>query len=150
MEVILKANIEKLGVVGDLINVADGYARNYLIPRKLAIEATDKNRRFLEHEKKVEADRAAKHAKDAEKIAEQLSGVSCTITVQAGENDRLFGSVTNIDIANALAEQGFSVDRKNIILEEPIKELGIFTVPVKIYHEIFANIKVWIVKAQDN
>ncbi len=150
MEVILKTNVEKLGVVGDLITVADGYARNYLIPRKFAVEATVKNRRFIEHEKKIEADRAVKHTKDAEKLAEQLSGVSCTITVQAGENDRLFGSVTSMDIAASIEEQGFSVDRRNIILEEPIKELGIFTVPIKIYQDVTANVKVWVVKAQDN
>jgi len=150
MEVILKTNVEKLGVIGDLITVADGYARNYLIPRKLAIEATEKNRRFIEHEKKIEVDRAVKHTKDAEKLAEELSGVSCTITVQAGENDRLFGSVTSMDIAASIQEQGFTVDRRNIILEEPIKELGVFTVPVKIYQGVTANIKVWVVKAQDN
>lgn len=150
MQVILKTNIDKLGSLGELITVADGYARNYLIPRKLAIEATDKNRRFLEHEKKVEADRTIKHRKDAEKIAEDLSGISCTITVQAGENDRLFGSVTSMDIAESLEKRGHKIDKRNIILEEPIKELGVFTVPVKVFQDITANIKVWVVKAQDN
>jgi large subunit ribosomal protein L9 len=86
--------------------------------------------------------------KDAEKFAEELSGVSCTIKVQAGENDRLFGSVTSIDIATALGEIGYTIDRRKIILEEPIKELGVFTVPVKIFQDVTANIKVWVVKAQ--
>ena len=147
MQVILKTNVEKLGREGELVTVADGYARNYLIPHKFAIEATEKNRRFLEHAKRVEEDRAVKNRKDAEKFASMLSGVSCTIRVQAGENDRLFGSVTSIDIANALEEQGFSIDRRKIVLEEPIKELGVFTVPVKIHQDVTANIKVWVVKA---
>ncbi|HGE71427.1 TPA: 50S ribosomal protein L9 [Candidatus Poribacteria bacterium] len=146
MQVILKTNVDKLGREGDVINVADGYARNYLIPHKLAIEATEKNRRSLEHEKKVELDREVKHKKDAEKLASELANISCTIKVKAGENDQLFGSVTNADIAEVLAEQGYTVDKKKIILEEPIKELGVFTVPIKIYQDITTNIKVWVVK----
>ncbi len=146
MQVILRTTIEKLGREGDVINVADGYARNYLIPHKLAIEATERNRRALEHEKKVELDREIKHKKDAERLASELANVSCTIKVKTGENDQLFGSVTNADIAEVLREQGYTVDKKKIILEEPIKELGVFTVPIKIYQDITANIKVWIVK----
>jgi large subunit ribosomal protein L9 len=148
MQVILKTDVDKLGKDGELVTVADGYARNYLIPLKKAIEATNKNRRNLEHEKRVEADRSNKQLKDAEKFAEELSAVSCTIKVQAGENDRLFGSVTSIDIATALEELGYNIDRKKIILEEPIKELGVFTVPVKIFQNVTANIKVWVVKVQ--
>jgi len=150
MQVILKTNIDKLGTTGELITVADGYARNYLIPRKMAIEATEKNRRFLEHEKKIEIDKAVKYKKDAEKLAEELSVVSCTIKVKAGENERLFGSVTSIDIAGSLEEQGFKIDKRSIILDEPIKELGIFTVPVKLYQDVTANIKVWVVKEQES
>jgi large subunit ribosomal protein L9 len=146
MQIILKTDIDKLGKEGELVTVAEGYARNYLIPHKKAIEATDKNRRNIEHEKRVETDRANKHKRDAEKFAEELSGVSCTIKVQAGENDRLFGSVTSIDIATALEELGYSIDKKKIILEEPIKELGVFTVPVKIFQDVTANLKVWVVK----
>ena len=148
MQIILKTDIDKLGKDGDLVTVANGYARNYLIPHKKAIEATNKNRRNLEHEKRVEVDRSNKQMKDAEKFAEELSGVSCTIKVQAGENDRLFGSVTSIDITTALEELGYSIDRRKIILEEPIKELGVFTVPVKIFQDVTANIKVWVVKVQ--
>ena len=148
MQIILKTDIDKLGKEGELVAVANGYARNYLIPHKKAIEATNKNRRNIEHEKRVEADRATKQKKDAEKLAEELSGVSCTISVQAGENDRLFGSVTSIDIAEVLAEQGYSIDRRKIVLEDPIRELGVFTVPVKVFQDVIANIKVWVVKAQ--
>ena len=127
---------------------ADGYARNYLIPRKLAIQATDKNRRALEHEKRVESDRSAKEKKDAEKLASELANLSCTIPMQAGENDRLFGSVTALDIAAALEEEGISIDRRKIELDEPLKELGVFTVPAKIHADVTADIKVWVVKAE--
>jgi large subunit ribosomal protein L9 len=147
MQVILKANVEKLGSEGDVVAVADGYARNYLIPRNLAIKATDKNRRTLDHEKRVEADRAVKEKKDAEKLAGELANLSCTIRMQAGENDRLFGSVTALDIAAALEEQGLEIDRRKIILDEPLKELGVFTVPARVHPDVTADIKVWVVKA---
>ena len=149
MQVILKTNVEKLGQEGDLLTVADGYARNYLIPRQFAIQATEKNRRNLDHEKRVETDRAAKEKKSAEKLADELSNLSCTIRMQAGENDRLFGSVTALDIAAALEEQGVEIDRRKIILDEPLKELGVFTVPAKIHADITADIKVWVVKAEE-
>lgn len=149
MQVILRANVEKLGREGELVTVADGYARNYLIPKKLAVLATEKNRQLLEREKKIEIDRATKAKKEAEILANELANVSCTISVQAGENDRLFGSVTANDIANALAELGHEIDRRKIILEEPIKELGLFTVPIKLHTEVTTNVKVWVVKAQN-
>ena len=148
MEVILKANVEKLGQEGDVVNVANGYARNYLIPRQIAIQATEKNRRGLDHEKRVETDRATKERKVAEKLAGELSNLSCTIRMQAGENDRLFGSVTALDIAAALEEQGVEIDRRKIILSEPLKELGVFTVPARIHPEVTADIKVWVVKTE--
>ena len=146
MQVILKASVEKLGSEGDVVAVADGYARNFLIPRKLAIHATEKNRRALEHEKRVESDLAAKEKREAEKLAGELSNLSCTIRMQAGENDRLFGSVTSLDIAAALEEQGVEIDRRKIILDEPLKELGVFTVPARIHPDVMAEIKVWVVK----
>jgi large subunit ribosomal protein L9 len=149
MQVILKINVEKLGNEGDVVSVANGYARNYLIPRKLAIEATAKNRRVLDHEKRMEADRAAKEKRDAQKLATEIAGLSCTIRMQAGENDRLFGSVTALDIAAALEEQGIEIDRRKIILDEPIKELGVVTVPAKIHPDVTADIKVWVVKAAE-
>ncbi len=147
MQVILKENVEKLGSEGDVVAVANGYARNYLIPRKLAIQATEKNRRSLDHEKRLETDVAVKEKKEAEKLAGELSNLSCTIRMQAGENDRLFGSVTSLDIAAALEEQGIEIDRRKIILDEPLKELGVFTVPAKIHPDVIADIKVWVVKS---
>ncbi len=149
MQIILKTNVEKLGKEGEVVTVADGYARNYLIPKKLAIQATEKNRQLLEQEKKIEINRVAKAKKEAEVLANELANVSCTINVQAGENDRLFGSVTTNDIASALADLGYDIDKRKIILEEPIKELGLFTVPIKLHADITANIKVWVVKAQN-
>ena len=148
MQVILKTNIEKLGNEGDVVVVADGYARNYLIPRDFAVEATAKNRKLLEHEKRVTAARTAKERKSAEKLASELANLSCTIPMQVGENDKLFGSVTTLDIAAALEEQGVEIDRRKIILDEPIKELGIFTVPARIHPDVTADIKVWVVKAE--
>ena len=149
MQVILKTTVNNLGNEGDMIDVAAGYARNYLIPRKLAIEATEKAQRALQHETKILLDKATKEKKDAEHLASELSNLSCTIRMQVGENDRLFGSVTAMDIAAALEEQNIVVDRRKIILDEPIKELGVFTVPVKIHSDVIANIKVWVVKASD-
>ena len=148
MQVILKTSVEKLGQEGDVVTVADGYARNYLIPRKLAIQATERNRRSLDHEKRVETDRAAKEKKAAERLAGELANLSCTIRMQAGENDRLFGSVTALDIAAALEEQGIEIDRRKLILNEPLKELGMFTVPARIHPDVTADIKVWVVKAE--
>jgi len=147
MQVILKTSVEKLGQEGDMVAVADGYARNYLIPRKLAVEATGKNRRALEHEKRIVTDLVAKEKKDAERLAVEIANLSCTIRMQAGENDRLFGSVTALDIAAALEEQNIEIDRRKILLDEPIKELGVFTVPAKIHPDVTADIKVWVVKA---
>ena len=149
MQVILKTNMEKLGREGDVVTVAVGYARNYLIPRNLAIEATERSRRAIGHEKRIEFDRAAKEKKDAEKLASEISDLSCTIRMQVGENDRLFGSVTALDIAAALEDQGVGIDRRKIILDEPLKELGVYTVPAKIHPDVTANIKVWVVKIQD-
>jgi len=148
MQVILKTHVEKLGDEGELVVVANGYARNYLIPRKLAIQATEKNRRALEHEKRLTLDHDAKEKREAEKLAGELANLSCTIRMQAGENDRLFGSVTSLDIAAALEEQGVEIDRRKIILDEPLKELGVFTVPAKIHADVAAEIKVWVVKAE--
>lgn len=147
MQVILKTNVEKLGREGDVVEVADGYARNYLIPKNLAVQATEKNRRALEQAKRIELSRAIKERQAAEKLAQELSTVSCTIKAKAGENDRLFGSITSADISDALKEQGFDIDKKKILLDEPIKELGVFTVPIKLYSDITVDIKVWVDRA---
>lgn len=146
MKVILKQDFEKLGNAGDIVTVKNGYARNFLIPRQIAYEATPGNLRRFEEEKKRQALQSNKEVKKAEKLAKELEKVSCTIAVAVGEEDKLFGSVTSQDIASALEEKGMGIDRRKIQLEEPIKSLGIYTVPVKLHPEVTANIKVWVVK----
>jgi len=148
MEVILKQEIPGLGKAGDVVKVADGYARNYLIPRKMAVLATEKAKRALEKEMKMRTSKREKEALEARRLAEKLSNISCTIRARAGENDRLFGSVTAADIAKALEEQEIHVDRRNILLEEPIKELGVFSVPVKLHQDVTAEVKVWVIKEE--
>lgn len=147
MKIILKENVERLGRMGELLNVADGYARNYLLPMNLAALATARNVKTLEHEKKVIADRIRKERLSAEGIAKGIGALSLVIPVQVGEEDKLFGSVTSKDIAEAIISQGVEVDKKSILLEKPIKELGIFYVPIKLHHDVSAQIKIEVVKA---
>lgn len=149
MEVILKEDVEGLGKEGDLVDVADGYARNYLIPKQLAIFATEKNRRILEHEKRTERQKEQKEEREAEKLVSQISSTTCNISMRAGENDRLFGSVTSAHIASVLEEQGIEIDRRNIQLEEPIRELGVFSVPIKVHGDITAELKVVVSKEEE-
>ena len=146
MKVILQKDLDKKGTMGDIIDVSPGYARNYLIPRGLAKPAESSNIKELEHSKKVIQDKLNKEKREAEKIAEKLSAHSCTITRKVGEEDKLFGSVTTADIEEVLKKDGFDVDRKHIMLEEHIKALGVYTVPVKVYKDVTANLKVWVVK----
>jgi large subunit ribosomal protein L9 len=147
MKVILKEDVATLGHMGDVVEVAPGYARNFLIPRNKAFEATAKNLKTVEHQKKLLADETKRRTKEAETLATKINEASVTISVQVGEEEKLFGSVTNKDIGEALAKEGIEVDKHVILLEKPIKELGIFTVPVKLHSEVTANLKVWIVKA---
>ena len=147
MKVILREDDRKLGQAGDVVEVKDGYAQNYLIPRNLAVKADASHMKHLEHERKVLGDRKEKQNKQAKLQAEQIEKASCTISVQVGEEEKIFGSVTSIDIVEALAKEGVTIDKKDIHLEEPIKSLGIFTVPVKLAPEVEANLKVWVVKA---
>ena len=147
MKVILLEEMPSLGEAGDVIKVADGYGRNYLIPEKKAIEATSKNMKVWEHQKNLLKDKINKVKKEAEKLAEKIGGTSCTISKQTGEEDKLFGSVTSMDIEESLKEEGIDIDRKKIILDEPIKKLGIYAIPIKIHPEVIANLKVWVVKA---
>lgn len=140
MQVILKENLKNLGKVGDIVSVKDGYARNYLIPRGLAINATSKNLRALEHAKRVVMEKAKKLVNTAQSLAEKISATDITIKAKAGEEDKLFGSVTAIDIAEALKEKGLEVDRKKIVIEEPIKRLGQHTVYVKLHPEVTAQL----------
>jgi large subunit ribosomal protein L9 len=146
MNVILTEDVAHLGSAGDMLKVKDGYARNYLIPKCLAIVATTENVKQLEHQKRQIQSKLNKLKKDSEGIAKKIEGVSCTIARAAGEEDKLFGSVTSADIYASLKNEGIDVDKKKILLDEPIKSLGIFTVPIKIHSEVTANLKVWVVK----
>jgi large subunit ribosomal protein L9 len=146
MQVILLEDIPSLGKSGDLVKVSDGYGRNYLIPQKKAVFATEKNVKALGHEKLQVQHRLGKVKKESEKLAEEIGNLSCTFTKQAGESGKLFGSVTSMEIEAFLKEQGLEVDRKKIMLEEPIKSLGMFTVPIKVHADIVAQLKVWVVQ----
>ena len=146
MQVILLEDIPSLGKVGDMVKVADGYGRNYLIPRKKAIFATEKNLKTLQHEKALVQQRVGKMKKDAGKMAEEIEKLSCTFTKNVGESGKLFGSVTSMEIEAFLKENGFDVDRKKILLDEPIKNLGMHTVTIKLQPEVTAHLKVWVVQ----
>jgi large subunit ribosomal protein L9 len=147
MKVILREDVVNLGRLGDVVEVAPGYARNFLIPKKKALEATAKNLKAIEHHKKLLADQMKREKKEAEELAVRINQTSITLSVQVGEEEKLFGSVTNKDISEALAREGVQLDKHNIQLEKPIKELGIFSIPVKLYPDVTANLKVWVVKA---
>jgi len=146
MKVILREDVENLGKSGEVVQVKDGYGRNFLIPRKLAAEATGKKLKQLGHEKRLIDDVQRKRQTKAEKLAEDLGGHSCTIQCQVGEQDKLFGAVTARDIADQLRREGFDVDRRVIALDEPLKQLGVYTVRIKIGDGIEASLKVWLVR----
>ena len=148
MKIILTKDLENLGKAGALVEVKPGYGRNYLLPQGKAVVATRKNVAQLEHEKKLIAARNAKLLKDAQSIADKLSATEVTIQRQAGEEDKLFGSVSSRDIEEALAEKGVKVDRRKIDLAEPIRSLGVYTVDVKLAHDVVGKVKVWIVAKQ--
>lgn len=147
VQVVLRDDVENLGRSGDLVKVKPGYARNFLIPRGLAAVATHGNIAQIEHEKKAALARGAKLRASAQGRASELSAVAVEIAAQAGDNKKLFGSVGSRDIAQALAAKGFEVDRKKIVLAEPIKELGEYDVPVKLGYEVQATVKVRVVAA---
>lgn len=142
MEIILKKNVEGLGVPGDILKVADGYARNYLLPMQLAVHATERNRKHLAHAKRVIDHQVSKDRERAREIAGQIAGVTCNLRRRAGENDRLFGSVTSTDIAEALRTEGFELERRVFDLGEPIRELGVFMVPVKLHADVVVELRV--------
>lgn len=149
MEVILQQDVDHLGDIGDVVRVKPGYARNYLLPRGLAVVADRKNLAQLEHQKRAIAVRRAKAEAVAQEAARKLEGFAVRIEARAGEGDRLFGSVTNQDIQRALAEQGFEVDRKRILLETPIKTLGEFDVAVNLGAAVRGNVRVTVVRRSD-
>jgi large subunit ribosomal protein L9 len=146
MKVILRKEHEKLGQIGALVDVKDGYARNFLIPRGLAYAATEGSVRALEEEKKQAEQRVAKELKGSEKLASELEKVSITLQMKVGEEEKLFGSVTSQMVADALKEKGFALDKRIIDLEEPIKALGIYNVPIKLHPSVTAKVKVWVVR----
>jgi large subunit ribosomal protein L9 len=144
MEVILKEDVQKLGHRGDVVKVADGYGRNFLLPRKLAIEATPANRAVIEQMKAAAVRRSAREKSDAEALAKQFATVHLTFLRKVGERDHLFGSVTSADIAQEMEARGFNIDRRKIQLEEPLKTLGEFDVQIRLHRDIAAPIKVTI------
>ena len=147
MDVILIKDVDDLGRMGETVKVARGYARNYLVPRGMAVAASDGNRNLVQEHMKLEAKRDQLRKTSAQKLAAQLGELSCTITVQAGEDDRLFGSVTARDIADALKAGNVELDRRQIVLDEPIKQLGVYSVPVRLHSEVEITAKVWVVKS---
>ncbi|MCK4350974.1 MAG: 50S ribosomal protein L9 [Candidatus Krumholzibacteria bacterium] len=146
MELILREDVEGLGARGDVVQVKPGYARNFLIPCRLAVPANEAQKRILEKETKLREIRDDRTKQNLQLVAEKLKDSSCTIVVQAGEEDKLYGSVTAHDITEALVGQGFEIDHNQVMLDEPIKVLGIYTVPVRLHKEIEVPIKVWVVK----
>ena len=146
MEVILNQDVEKLGKAGTVVKVKRGFARNFLIPNNLAVPLTAANLKKLEQEKEKKVSQLEKIKKEAEELKIRLEGLSFTIPALTQEEDRLYGSVTAHDIAQSLKEEGLNIDKNSIILDEPIKSLGIYEIPVRLHQEVTAKIKVWIVK----
>ncbi len=142
MEIILQEDIENLGEIGDLVKVKDGYARNYLLPRGLALPSSRRNVRVLEHQKRLVARKRERAQQNANAVRDRLSGLTLSITARAGEEDKLFGSVTNIDIEKALQERDVAIDRRKIILADPIKQLGTYTVPIRLSRDVEASVTV--------
>ncbi len=145
MQVILREDVDNLGKIGDLVKVKDGYARNFLVPEKKAIEATPKNLKAMEHAKKMVSDRIRTLKKTAAADADRITSLSITIKAKVGEEGKLFGSVTTMDIVEAMQAQGVTIDKRRISLEEPIKRLGEFTVPVKLHTDVVADLKVTVI-----
>jgi large subunit ribosomal protein L9 len=148
MQVILRDRLENLGNVGDIVQVKPGYARNYLIPKGLAYEATDANLKRIDRERSQVARRAGEQLHEARQRASAIEGISITFNVRAGEEGRLFGSITSADIAERLGEQGVEIDRKQIQLDDPIKSLGVFSVPVRLHADVRPEVKVWVIKEE--
>jgi large subunit ribosomal protein L9 len=146
MEIILQEDVENLGHIGDVIKVRDGYARNYLLPRGLALEASRRNLRMLEHQKRLVAAKKERDQKQAQSLGQQLAALTLVVAARAGEEDRLFGSVTNQDIEKALHTQGVTIERRKILLEEPIKQLGTYTVPVQLSGGVRGSVTVQVVR----
>lgn len=149
MKVILQETVEGLGHLGDLLDVSNGYARNYLLPRKKALEANNRNIKALEHVKRVTSERAKKERNEFEDLAKKISAVSLSFSVKVGKDDKMFGSVTSKDIGEGLAEKGFTIDKRKILLDQPIKELGTVTVPIKVYKDVTAAVPIHVIKIEE-
>ena len=148
MEVILREDIDNLGSRGQVVKVAPGYARNFLLPKKLAVAATESNKKIVEQERQAHLRKEAKLAGEAQDLAKLMLGTAITIKQKAGEADQLFGSVTSKDIADALTSKGFNIDRRKIQLDEPIKQLGEYTVPVKLHKDVSVDVSVLVAKEE--
>jgi large subunit ribosomal protein L9 len=148
MQVILREDVDNLGKIGDLVKVKNGYARNFLVPSKKAIEATPKNVKSMEHAKKMVSDRIRTLKKTASADADRIKSLAITIKAKVGEEGKLFGSVTTMDIADAMQAQGVAIDKRKIMLEEPIKRTGDYTVPVKLHTDVVADLKVSVIAAE--
>ncbi|MDY0003280.1 MAG: 50S ribosomal protein L9 [Polyangia bacterium] len=148
IQVILKEDVPNLGTMGQLVSVKPGYGRNYLIPRGLAVEATSRNIKNLEHQRQIIERQREKMLAEARNLGERLKETSVTISKNTSDEDRLYGSVTNREIADALAAEGLKVDRRKIEMQEPIRSLGVFTVKVRLSSELTGELKVWVVKAE--
>jgi len=146
MDVILMEDVENLGKRGEKVTVKNGFARNFLLPRRIALPATSSGARMMKEEERRRAVREVKMHREAQKLAGDLNKVSCTAEVQAGEDDRVFGAVTSADIAELLTGQGFDIDKRKIVLGEPLKALGVYTIPIRLYSDVEARVKVWVVK----
>jgi large subunit ribosomal protein L9 len=148
MEVILREDIERVGSRGQVVKVADGYARNFLLPKRLAVAATDANRKIVEQERQAHLRREAKQKSEAEDLSKLLTGVTVIIAQKAGENGQLFGSVTSKDVGDALAQKNFTIDRRKVLMDDPIKQLGEFKVPVRLHRDVTAEVTVQVVKEE--
>jgi large subunit ribosomal protein L9 len=149
MEVILREDIDKLGARGQVVKVASGYARNFLLPKRLAVAATDANRKIVEQERHAHLRREAKETADAGELAKLMASVTVTIAQKAGENDQLFGSVTSRDIGDALEKQGYTIDRRKILLSDPLRQLGEHKVTIRLHREVTIEIPVNIVREEE-
>ncbi len=147
MKVVLKEDVKGLGKLGEIVEVSVGYGRNFLLPHKKAVEATTHNIRSVERDKKAFDEKMKKDLQEVEELSKKMGELSVTISRQVGDGEKMFGSVTAADIAEAVEKEGLTIDKRQIHLEKPIKELGLFHVPVKLHQEVSADLKVWIVKS---
>jgi len=146
MKIILREDVKHVGATGEIVDVKPGYARNFLLPRKLALQATAPNMKVYERERQKVQAKLAEGKNEAQKFADKLSKVSITASVAVGDEDRVFGSVTSQNIAELLAKSGHEIDKRKILLDEPIKALGVYDIPIKIHSEVEAKVKLWVVK----